>query len=120
MGQELLKAMQDEGADFTNTFRALSEDGTAVLGHVPEAGEWLSRWEAAGPDRAVMARANPAVIPRNHRIEQAIAAALEGDLTAFERLMQVLATPFTLAEADAEYANPPAEGERVLATFCGT
>ena len=120
LGLELLKAMQDEGADFTNTFRALGEADAGFLNHVPQGAGWLSRWRAAGPDRDAMSAVNPAIVPRNHRIEQVIAAALDGDLEPLERLTGALRTPFKLSDANADLAAPPAEGERVLATFCGT
>ena len=66
----------------------------------------------------VMAAANPAVIPRNHRIEQMIASATAGDMAPFARLMQSYATPYTLTDKD--LATPPTESEVVPATFCGT
>ena len=65
-----------------------------------------------------MQAANPAVIPRNHRIEQMIEAAVAGDMAPFERLMTALATPFE--ETDPELQRPPTEDEIVPATFCGT
>ena len=64
-----------------------------------------------------MARTNPAVIPRNHRVEEAIAAAVGGDFAPFERLNAALATPFV---ADAELSRAPVAGEQVAQTFCGT
>ena len=67
-----------------------------------------------------MRKANPAFIPRNHRIEQAIASAVKGDLAPFERLVRVLSRPFDDQPADVELAEPPAPHERVRATFCGT
>ena len=67
-----------------------------------------------------MARANPVLIPRNHRIEQMIAAAVAGDFTPFERMMRALATPFADEAEFADLRRPPAEDEVVKATFCGT
>ncbi|PIE13094.1 MAG: hypothetical protein CSA70_07485 [Rhodobacterales bacterium] len=121
---DLLDLMTAEGADFTNTFRALGH-GTARDRFSDRAAfdSWHSRWqrrvsrETDVPER--MARANPAVIPRNHRIEQMIAAAVEGDLSLFERLMTSLATPFAEPD-DLWLTRPPAPDERVQATFCGT
>ncbi|MDB4983682.1 MAG: hypothetical protein JWM82_4434 [Myxococcales bacterium] len=69
---------------------------------------------------ARMRRANPAFIPRNHRIEQAIASGIAGDFAPFEQLMTVLARPFDEQPALAHLATPPAREERVLQTFCGT
>ena len=64
---------------------------------------------------------NPAYIPRNHRIEAAIAAAQErDDFGPFEELLAVLAEPFVEHPGYADYENPPKPEERVLRTFCGT
>ena len=122
---DLLDRMAANQADFTNTFRRLSEggarnqfvDGTAFDG-------WAEGWQARianEPDpRAVMRQANPAVIPRNHRIEEMIQAAVKGDYAPFKRLNRVFATPFALPEADADLAAPPTAQEVVHQTFCGT
>ena len=124
---EVLRLMAEAGADFTLTFRALAEDGSARahLGAAPGCDDWHERWQArltgegARPgDRAgAMAAANPAVIPRNHRVEEAIAAAVDGDMAPFERLLSAVTRPFAPAGALAE---PPAPGQEVQATFCGT
>jgi uncharacterized protein YdiU (UPF0061 family) len=71
--------------------------------------------------RAAMDAVNPAFIPRNHRIEAVIKAAVDqADFAPFEELVAVLARPFEDQPEFAEYAAPPAEFERVRATFCGT
>ena len=123
--QDLLAAMQAAHADFTNTFRALSSGAT------PEGLEaWVARWharldrdgrvreEAFGAMRAV----NPAVIPRNHRVEEALAAAEErDDLAPFRELLAVVSRPFELATGHAAYAEPaPREFSEFYRTFCGT
>jgi uncharacterized protein YdiU (UPF0061 family) len=138
LARDLLSAMADGAVDFTNTFRALagaSVDEGAI--HVAARAfadnrafyAWAERWrvrldaEVAAPDarRAMMLRANPAVIPRNHRVEEALAAAVtNGDLRLFERLVDVLSRPFALNDEDAAYAAPPQPHEVVRATFCGT
>ena len=83
---------------------------------------WLGRWRAFEHMREheLMRLANPAVIARNHRVEQAIGAANDGDLEPMRRLCAALAAPFTLSAADADLAEPPAQHERVTRTFCGT
>jgi uncharacterized protein YdiU (UPF0061 family) len=64
---------------------------------------------------------NPVVIPRNHRIEAAIVAAVErGDYAPFGTLATVLSRPYEDSDAAAAYAAPPLPEERVLQTFCGT
>jgi uncharacterized protein YdiU (UPF0061 family) len=68
-----------------------------------------------------MRQVNPAYIPRNHRVEQMIVAAVErGDFVPFEELLAVLSLPYQEQPALAAYANPPQPNERVLQTFCGT
>ncbi|MFD2738762.1 YdiU family protein [Sulfitobacter aestuarii] len=121
--QNLLTLMQQDGADFTNTFRALA--GPDARDHFTDRAafdSWSAQHRArlqAEPDPiTTMNAANPAVIPRNHRIEQMIEAAVAGDMAPFERLMKALATPF--ASTDAALERPPTEAEIVSATFCGT
>ena len=65
-------------------------------------------------------RVNPAVIPRTHRIEQAIQAAVAGDFAPFERLNAALALPFEVSPDDKDLTRPPTEEEIVPQTFCGT
>ena len=67
-----------------------------------------------------MRAANPIFIPRNHRIEQAIAAANTGDFEPFHRLVKVLAKPFDEQPENASFAAPPEAQEEVHQTFCGT
>ncbi|NKX45818.1 protein adenylyltransferase SelO [Roseicyclus persicicus] len=129
---DLLDRMAANGADFTRTFRALSGPDPALARDEfidPTALDpWLARWQARlaaeGRDEpariAAMQATNPARIPRNHRVEQAIAAAVADDLGPFHALMAALAQPFADDPRLAAYEDPPAEAERVTATFCGT
>lgn len=121
----LLQRMATSGADFTNTFRALA-DGDASA-HVTDDGAWDSwapTWQARlkheRDPRSVMRAANPAFIARNHRIEQMIEAAVEGDFAPFHRLNTVLAHPFEDQPEAADLQAVPENHERVLQTFCGT
>jgi uncharacterized protein YdiU (UPF0061 family) len=121
--QSLLDLMQKDGADFTNAFRALGSEAARDQFTDRDAFDaWAKRHAARIADlpdaQSLMAATNPAVIPRNHRIEQMIAAATAGDMAPFERLMQACATPFTLTDKD--LATPPTPSEIVPATFCGT
>ncbi|HEX3915436.1 MAG TPA: YdiU family protein [Steroidobacteraceae bacterium] len=137
LAEDWLDAMHRSRADFTLAFRALCEAALgpaheeAVRGHVGQAGyeEWSQRWRArmareptAPAARAEsMRQANPAFIPRNHRIEQMISAAIErADFAPFEQLCKVLSQPWREQAAFAAYADPPQPAERVLQTFCGT
>ncbi|PDS39200.1 hypothetical protein CO665_07820 [Rhizobium anhuiense] len=136
--QALLSLMQTQAADFTLTFRRLSdlagddaaEPGFAASFREPEAcGAWLAQWRErlsrdpqSATERAIAMRSvNPAFIPRNHRVEQAIEAAVEnGDFSLFEALLTVLSKPYEDQPGFAAYRAPPKPDERVLATFCGT
>jgi uncharacterized protein YdiU (UPF0061 family) len=122
LAARLLDLMAATWADFTLTFRALSGDGEvpAELAAQPAFAAWRAEWEARGPDRAAMLRANPAVIPRNHRIEAMIAAAEKGDTAPLEELRAALAAPFAPDARFDHLRRPPAEDEKVLQTFCGT
>jgi len=129
---ELLDLMAKGEADFTNTFRALSGptpgDAAAELTTPSALAPWLDSWRTRlaqqGQDDtariAAMKAVNPALIPRNHRVEEAISAALTGDMAPFERLVHALETPFDPPESDLDLAVPPAPSERVFQTFCGT
>ena len=124
----LLALMQAHKADYTTTFRllcAVAEGGAAPAGY----DAWVTRWrtrleqEAHTPQAAatLMRAHNPAVIPRNHRVEAAIDAAVQqGDFAPTAALLAVLATPFALAPHQEAYSTPPAPSERVYHTFCGT
>ncbi len=117
--EAFLKGLQDTGADFTNSFRALAS-GTIPTGLETWATDWRKRLETQSRPQARMLAANPAFIPRNHRIEEMIEAARRGDLAPLERLGKVLATPYDDQPENADLALPPAPGEEVLQTFCGT
>ena len=123
---DLLTLMHKDSADFTNTFRALA-DGTAKDQLTDQAAfaAWQSRWtkrlETEDHDpQALMRAVNPVLIPRNHRIEQMIEAAVAGDDAPFHRLNAALARPFDADDDFADLRRPPARDERVRATFCGT
>ena len=92
----------------TVTADRLTFDGRDLLGLSP------------AERRTAMRAANPLFIPRNHRVEEALAAAEEGDLGPFERLRRVLARPFDDQPDEADLARPPRAGEAVTQTFCGT
>jgi uncharacterized protein YdiU (UPF0061 family) len=133
--QDLLDAMAQGKADFTLTFRRLADAASdssevrALFAEPAAFDEWVGRWRArvaeepqsASERRAAMHAINPAFIPRNHRIEAVITAAVTNDDYApFEELIKVLAKPFEDQPEFADYANPPKPEERVCQTFCGT
>lgn len=126
--QDLLSCMAAQATDFTLTFRALATDvaATRALFADPAALDgWLAAWQArrarAGRDDAAMRAANPAFIPRNHLVEEAIAAAVtRSDFAPFETLVQILSRPFEDQPDHPRHSLPARLEERVLATFCGT
>lgn len=129
---DLLDVMTAANADFTNTFRALSGDAAAValtdLDAMQGFAEWRDRWDARlgqqeTPSEVVRARmqtVNAAVIPRNHRIEEAIAAAIGGDFAPFARLDAALSQPYAPPACDDWLRVAPTPGQEVRQTFCGT
>lgn len=133
---DLLSVMRTARADFTLTFRQLAEaiDPSAPLpaelASEPErTAEWLPRWRArlaqqphgATGLRAAMRAVNPAYIPRNHRVEAALAAASDsGDLAPFQMLLALVQRPFDDHPGQEAFMQPAADHERVLQTFCGT
>jgi len=129
--KDLLDWLQRHGADFTNTFRELSS------GSVPEASmfqteafkQWYKRWQArlnrqpgSREDAHTRMNAhNPAVIPRNHRVEEALAAAVDrADYSVMEKLLGVLSQPFQEPPALDGYHLPPPPSAEPYRTFCGT
>lgn len=140
--QDLLDRMADNRADFTQTFRALcdAEDDPDNPVEADEqirsrfrdpqafdvwAGKWrrrLQREDVAGETRqAAMRAVNPAFIPRNHRIEAVINAAVEhSDFKPFHELVAVLENPYDAQPEYAAYSDAPEPAEIVHRTFCGT
>lgn len=123
--EDLLTRMAENQADFTNTFRSLGTAKARDQFTDPTAYDaWEKQWQARlDPETDVearMAAANPWVIPRNHRIEAMIEAAVAGDLSPFERLMSVLSRPYAAQAGAEDLTRPPAAHEVVPATFCGT
>jgi uncharacterized protein YdiU (UPF0061 family) len=119
LADDLLTAMT--GADWTLTFRRLADE-TALRPLFPDftaMQAWLPRWRARAGNGAAarIADANPAVIPRNHKVEAALSAATEGDMAPFHALLAAIQTPFTEAEP---YALPAPSGFGQYVTFCGT
>lgn len=136
--RNLLTTMQHSHADFTLTFRRLTlmlekpeqqPKLRELFSAESDIESWLSGWQArlardplAPPERVAMMRgANPAFIPRNHRVEAALKAAEGGDYEPFRKLLGVVQHPYDdQTGLDAEYGRPPQQSERVLQTFCGT
>ena len=123
--EDLLERMAAGQADFTNTFRALSGEAARDQFIDPEAFDgwadgWRQRLEAEENPKTLMQQVNPAFIPRNHRMEEMIAAAVSGNMALFERMNTVLSRPYEDQPEHADLQNPPKPDEVVPATFCGT
>jgi uncharacterized protein YdiU (UPF0061 family) len=136
--QDLLDAMAKNQADFTLTFRHLSDAASDPASDIrvrqlfaePAAyDDWAVRWRQRTSDeaqsgserRTAMRAVNPAFIPRNHRVEAVIEAAMNrDDFAPFEELLTVLSKPYEDQPTFADYAEPPQPHQRVLQTFCGT
>ncbi len=120
--EELLTMMETDGADFTNAFAALGTGQARDQFLDRETfDEWERRWQAHGPDAGLMARSNPQIIPRNHRVEEAISAGRAGDYAPFHTLLAAITRPYaTLTDETAPFARAPSAEERVTRTFCGT
>ncbi len=127
---DLLDWMQKTRADYTNTFRDLSQNGKPS-GKIYEAkafADWYARWQKrlqqnTKPIKSslcLMKNSNPAVIPRNHKVEEILETANAGDLKPFRDLLSALKEPYKDREALKPYQSPPASNERVYQTFCGT
>lgn len=129
--EDLLRIMEKHRADFTNTFRALTLDKPEETGMngTPEFSEWYEQWQArlARCEQSktsayeLMKSVNPAVIPRNHRVEEALEAAVEkGNYSLMEQLMDVLSDPYAYSPEQEEYTKLPEPSDQPFRTFCGT
>ncbi|MFC4401584.1 protein adenylyltransferase SelO [Gracilibacillus xinjiangensis] len=129
--KELLELMQQYEADFTNTFKALTFDDMdrMVMFHTEPFLQWKDKWqkrlerqqESLSQTVELMKNSNPAVIPRNHRVEEAIDAAVSNDdYTALNDLLHVLSKPFAHSRDQLEFASLPPKSQRPQQTFCGT
>ena len=126
--ETLLTWMRDQKADFTNTFRSLNPV-EAVPPNESAFSAWHEKWQArlkrqpqsVDEVEQRMRAHNPAVIPRNHKVEEALAAAQErGDLSVMQRLLEVLAKPYEEGAQQSEYRTPSGLAPGAYQTFCGT
>ena len=126
---DLLVLMQRQSADFTNTFRSLTMGSVAedAPNADPEWASWHCRWEARrlrqpqprAEAEDMMRRHNPAFIPRNYTVEEALLAATAGDFSVMQRLLEVLATPYD-HDRDVPSFSTPDPAAEPYRTFCGT
>jgi len=130
LANELLSLMHRHAADYTNTFLALTF-GNAKEGALFESSafqSWEKKWrqrlqrqeEGEEQVRDRMKNANPAVIPRNHRVEEALKAAGQGNFSKLSQLMGALAKPYAHLPEQRAFAAPPPPSTEKYVTFCGT
>jgi serine/tyrosine/threonine adenylyltransferase len=124
---DLLAMLQQSRVDYTSFYRML---GLAARGDVEPArglfvdlagfDGWLARWRALTPDADAMDRINPVYIPRNHLVEEALAAATAGDVAPITQLLAAVTAPFDERQGLERYAEPAPEDFGAYRTFCGT
>ncbi len=128
--KELFSIMHEYGADYTNTFRALTLgdlSGMPIF-DTEKFSKWYKLWqerlekqeESKDSSYKLMKKSNPAIIPRNHRVEEALEAAEKrGDFSVMERFLNVLSKPYAYSDEQIDYAKLP-EKFSCYRTFCGT
>jgi len=128
---ELLSMMYKYNADYTNTFKALSFDKkeNTDLFNSEEFYKWHKKWQERLKRQKgckndfydLMRKSNPAVIPRNHRVEEALDAAVKrGDYSVMNRLLKALSNPYAYSQEQEEYSKLPPPSDIPYRTFCGT
>jgi uncharacterized protein YdiU (UPF0061 family) len=124
---DLLTLLRESQVDHTSFYRDLGATARGDAG--PTHGlfrdsaafdAWATRWRALGPNADLMDRVNPVYIPRNHLVEQALAAATDGDLDPLEQLLDAVATPYEARPGLERYATTAPEDFGTYHTFCGT
>ena len=136
--EELLQLMEKDKADFTLTFRYLSdsvgeENGNSnfkqQFSSKDKVDSWIVKWkeclkEENRPEKVIresMLKINPSFIPRNHRVEEAIYEAVNNyDYDYMDRLVQLLSKPYEHQPDNTEYMQPPKKCDENYQTFCGT
>ena len=127
----LLDIMKKYDADYTNTFRGLTLEkfSDMPLFYTKSFTEWYDLWqkrldrqeEPKSYSHELMKSSNPAIIPRNHRVEEALEAAeKQGDYSVMERLLEVLSNPYEYSEKQDKYTTLPEKSSCPYRTFCGT
>ena len=127
---DFLEWMKVNETDYTNTFRDLSQlkKPSGKLYDCEDFSIWHKYWQASFAKNKdnqlaalkVMKENNPAIIPRNHNVEAALNSAVQGDLSVFQNLLEVLKKPYEETEKLKPYQSPPEPSDQVYQTFCGT
>jgi uncharacterized protein YdiU (UPF0061 family) len=129
--KELLSIMYKYGADYTNTFRELTlhKFSNTEMFKSEDFDKWYKKWqerlsrqmESKDYVQKLMKNSNPAVIPRNHRVEEALEAAeKQEDYSVMEKLLSVISKPYDYSIDQIEYTTLPKKSACNYRTFCGT
>lgn len=128
--EDLLQLMQQHQADYTKTFSTLTlgkADGEALFSS-PDYCDWQQRWhtrmgqqaQSIAESKALMKRHNPAIVPRNHWVEEALTAAEEGDFSKMHQLLIALENPYGYTSEQERFSKLPVPNSCGYQTFCGT
>ncbi|TPG27384.1 YdiU family protein [Mycobacterium hodleri] len=124
---DLLVQLEQSHVDYTSFFRSLGaaargddEPARGLFVDLARFDAWLARWHALAPDAAAMDRVNPLYIPRNHLVENALAAATSNDLGPFTRLLDAITSPYDERPGLEQYTAPAPDDFGPYQTFCGT
>jgi serine/tyrosine/threonine adenylyltransferase len=122
--------MKQYKADYTNTFRALTREAheESVLQGTSEFNDWYKRWQerlsrqeqSKEAALELMRKNNPSIIPRNHRVEEALDAAQQDDYSVMDKLLEALANPYDYTSVQEEYCQLPDSTGLPYRTYCGT
>ena len=122
-----LALLAESHVDFTSFFRNLgraargdTEPARGMFMNLAGFDDWLARWQALSPDAAVMDRVNPAYVPRNHLVEEALEVATGGDLKPLDQLLDAVSAPYDERRGLERYAEPAPDDFGKYRTFCGT
>lgn len=126
----LLSMMHKYHADYTNTFTALTFDKISgmELFNTEQFAQWYKLWkerisrqhESKESYHKLMKNSNPAIIPRNHKVEEALAAAEKGEYGVMDKLLHALSNPYAHSSEQVDYAKLPPKSACPYRTFCGT
>ncbi len=124
---ELLTLLKESHVDYTSFFRHLGqaargnpEPARGLFANLAGFDNWITRWQALGPDAESMDRTNPIYIPRNHLVEEVLAAATAGDPDPLAQLLDAVTAPYDERPGLQRYASPAPEDFGKYQTFCGT
>ncbi|WP_409347556.1 protein adenylyltransferase SelO [Mycobacterium montefiorense] len=127
LADQLLRLLKESHVDYTSFFRHLghaargdAEPARGVFIDLAGFDDWMSGWRGLGPDAELMDRTNPIYIPRNHLVEEALAAATTGDLGPVEQLLDAVTAPYDERPGLERYTSPAPEDFGTYQTFCGT